>query len=76
MGWVAEMDGCIAERAHHLEKSAASFIDTSIHRLSYWQVNLRAFGASSSENEAPNVVVSGLYVSASCPDCGRKRGRC
>src|SRR5829696_1104055 len=32
-GWVAEMGGCSAGRAHHLEKSASSFADTSIHRL-------------------------------------------
>jgi hypothetical protein len=61
-GWVTERVLPILPPAHPLEKSATSFKDTSIHRLSYWQVNLRAFGASSSENEAPNVVVTGLYV--------------
>ena len=33
--------------AHHLEKSAPSFMNTSILRLAYWQMNLREFGASS-----------------------------
>jgi hypothetical protein len=33
--------------AHPAEKSAAGFASTSIHRLSYWQVNLRKVGASS-----------------------------
>ena len=46
-GWVAGMRGCIPRCAHSLEKSDASFMNTSIHRLPYWQVNLRAFGASS-----------------------------
>jgi hypothetical protein len=32
-GWVVGMGGCIAGRAHLIEKSAASFKDTSIHRL-------------------------------------------
>jgi len=42
-----ENGGCITECAHRLEKSDASFMNTSIHRLPYWQANLRAFGASS-----------------------------
>ena len=37
----------VAEGAHHLEKSAPNFRNTSIHRLFYWQVNLREVGASS-----------------------------
>jgi hypothetical protein len=41
------MGGCIAGCAHPLEKSVANFIDTSIHRLFCWQVNLRKFGVSS-----------------------------
>jgi hypothetical protein len=33
-GWIVEMGGCIAGCAHPLEKSAPSFTDASIHRLS------------------------------------------
>ena len=54
-GWVAEISGCLGGCAHPIEKSAADFKDASIHCLSYWQVKLREFGASSSENEARNV---------------------
>jgi hypothetical protein len=32
-GWVAGMGGRAAGRAHRLEKSAARFTNTSIHRL-------------------------------------------
>jgi hypothetical protein len=46
-GWVVGMGDCIAGCAHSLEKSATSFMNASIHRLFYWQVNLREFGASS-----------------------------
>jgi hypothetical protein len=46
-GWVAEIGGRIAGSAHPLEKTATSFMNASIHRLFYWQVNLREFGASS-----------------------------
>jgi hypothetical protein len=35
-GWVAGMGGCIAGFAHPLEKSATSFKNTSIHRLTPW----------------------------------------
>jgi hypothetical protein len=37
----------IMRSAHLREKSAADFMNTSIHRLSYRQVNLRKLGASS-----------------------------
>jgi hypothetical protein len=45
-GWVAEISGRVAGCADPLEKSAASSMNTNIHRLPYWQVNIRAFGAS------------------------------
>jgi hypothetical protein len=46
-GWVAENGGRTAGCAHPLEKSALGFKNTSIHRLSYSQVNRREFGVSS-----------------------------
>jgi hypothetical protein len=46
-GWVVELGGRTAGCTHRLEKSDASFMNTSIHRLSYWQVNIRKVGASS-----------------------------
>ena len=46
-GWVAEIGGRVAGRAHPAEKSDANFMNTSIHRLSYSQVNIRKVGASS-----------------------------
>jgi hypothetical protein len=46
VGWVSRNAVLIAENAHPAEKSTPSFRDASIHRLPYWQVNLRAFGAS------------------------------
>jgi hypothetical protein len=45
--WVGEMSSRVAGCARHLEKSALSFMNRSIHRLPYWQVNIPAFGASS-----------------------------
>jgi hypothetical protein len=54
-GWVVGMGGCIVGCAHHLEKSTANFMGTSIHCLFYWKGNFREFGASFSENEARNV---------------------
>jgi hypothetical protein len=47
LGWVGKSKGSILQPAHPLEKSDASFMNTSIHRLSYWQVNIRKVGASS-----------------------------
>jgi hypothetical protein len=47
VGWVSRNAGLITESAHSLEKTAANFRSTSIHRLFYWQVNLREVGASS-----------------------------
>ena len=32
-GWVAEIGGCLAGRAHPLEKSAANIWNVSMHRL-------------------------------------------
>jgi len=45
-GWVAISKWPVLLHAHPLEKSAPNFKDTSIHRLPYWQVNLRGVGAS------------------------------
>jgi hypothetical protein len=41
-GWVAGMGGCIAECAHHLEKSAPDFRNASIHLLLSRQYFLRS----------------------------------
>ena len=46
-GWVVEHCGRVAGWTHPTEKSAASLMNTSIHRLSYWQVNIRKVGAPS-----------------------------
>jgi hypothetical protein len=53
--WVARNNWPILYPAHPLEKSAHDFEITSIHSLSYWQVNLRGVGAYSLEKEARNV---------------------
>jgi hypothetical protein len=46
-GWVRRNADLISESAHPPEKSERSFMNPSIHRLSYCQVNLREVGASS-----------------------------
>jgi len=55
LGKVSRNAGPVTESAYPTEKSAANFMDTSIHRLPYWQVNLREFGASLLTNEARNI---------------------
>ena len=47
-GWVAGMGGCIAERAHPLEKSATISRSASIHCFSRRQVEWSRFIADSS----------------------------
>jgi hypothetical protein len=44
-GWVAEIGACIAGCVHPLEKSAADFVDTSIHRLASRKKNPIKFGS-------------------------------
>jgi hypothetical protein len=45
--YTSDMAARVAGRAHPAEKSDANFMNTSIHRLSYSQVNIRKVGASS-----------------------------
>ena len=51
-GWVAKSKWLIAISTHHLEKSAPGFVDTSIDRLFYWQLNLRESGAARLRNRS------------------------
>jgi hypothetical protein len=66
------MGGCIAGCAHPSEKSAPSFMNTSIHRLPIGRLIFVSSALPRSENEARNVVVTGLYLSAFVPNCDRK----
>jgi hypothetical protein len=59
-GWVAEIGACIAGCVHPLEKSAADFVDTSIHRLASRKKILPSSARCGLENDPRNVCRNAL----------------